>query len=51
MPTYLKPFDVDMPLQVPGFNVAADAIVETKKTKESKQINLIDFISNSFQNL
>ncbi len=48
VPTYLYPFSVEMPLQVPDFNVAAVAILDASKKNESKQTNLRDFISIAF---
>jgi len=45
VPTYLKPFAVEIPLQVPAFNVAAFAIPEAKQKKDTNKTSLIDFIS------
>ncbi len=48
VPTYLYPFWVETPLQVPDFNVAAEAIFDASKKNESKQTNLRDFILITF---
>ena len=48
MPTYLYPFGVETPLQLPDFNVAAVAMFEASKKNESKHTNLRDFISIAF---
>ncbi len=48
VPTYLYPFWVETPRQVPDFNVAAVAMLDASKKNESKQTNLRDFISIAF---